>query len=82
MARWHFPRASKLEPRAPVQTIHVGSDLLNNIFAPGQIIGGLPSVGWSPNLVPSGGADLDAAVVWRHAVFAAGVHFYPARGSS
>src|SRR2546421_8733381 len=77
MARWHLSRASK---RLPVQTIAVGGDLLSGIFAPGQVIGSFPGVGWSPNLVPSGGTGIGAAVVWRHAVSAAGVRFYPTRG--
>ena len=33
MARWHLSRASKLEPRLPVQTIAVGGDLLSGISA-------------------------------------------------
>ncbi len=33
MARCHPSRASKLEPRPPVQTIAVGGDLLIDIFA-------------------------------------------------
>ena len=35
-------------------------------------------MGWSPNLVPSGGTGFGTAVVWWHVVFAAAVYFYPA----
>src|SRR5437667_2028329 len=78
MARWHLSRASK---RLPVQTIAVGGDLLSGISAPGQVIGSFPGVGWSPNLVPSGGTGIGAAVVWRHAylplVFISGAKHVP-----
>src|SRR5882724_12684914 len=77
MARWHPSRAAKLAWRSLIQTWAVGIDLLSGILAPRQVINGLPGLGRSSNLVSSGRAYLGAAVVWRHAVFTAGVDFHP-----